>query len=177
MELSDSVIEVAVRELPPEIFAISGNEIIEKLKSRRDGLNGYAVEFSHLLSKQAMVMGSEDEEWFVIERLDDKQTLVKMYKINDDGKKGKKLFERIFANDFTKEIHIYGLGGDDCFEVLGKTNKGMQVFVSAGKGDDTLNNTATANKVKEQKIVYVDREYSEVKKVGEKTIIELIEKK
>ena len=36
--VSDSVIETAIKKQPPEIFAIRGDKLIKKLKSRRDGL-------------------------------------------------------------------------------------------------------------------------------------------
>src|SRR4051812_12306974 len=40
--LTDKIIERSVQRLPPEIFAVSGNELITKLKSRRDHLAKYA---------------------------------------------------------------------------------------------------------------------------------------
>ncbi len=175
-ELSDGVLEEAVRALPKEIFNISGEEIIAKLKSRREGLIEYAVEYYQCLAKEPMVLGSDEREWFLIERLDDTQTSVKVFKMEGDGKKGKKLYERIFPTNDTKEIHVYGFGGDDCFEVKGNVSKGINLFVSAGEGEDTFDNESTIRKKKNKAMVYVDNE-SHVSVVDEKTIIPLIEKK
>jgi hypothetical protein len=41
-ELTDSLIESSIRRMPPELFKISGETIIAKLKSRRDDLQRYA---------------------------------------------------------------------------------------------------------------------------------------
>ncbi len=49
--VSDSVIESAIKKQPPEIFAIRGNELIEKLKSRRDGFLKHVMKYYDLLQK------------------------------------------------------------------------------------------------------------------------------
>ena len=49
--ISDSVLESAIRKQPPEIFAIRGNELIEKLKSRRNGLQKQAMKYYSFLSR------------------------------------------------------------------------------------------------------------------------------
>lgn len=49
--VTDSVIEAAIKKQPKEIFAIGGNEIIRKLISRRDGLLKHAMEYYSFLSK------------------------------------------------------------------------------------------------------------------------------
>ena len=50
--ISDSVIESAIKKQPPEIFAIRGNDLIEKLKSRRDGLLKHAMKYYYFLNRQ-----------------------------------------------------------------------------------------------------------------------------
>ena len=49
--VTDSVIEAAIKKQPKEIFAISGTEIIAKLISRREGLLKNAMEYYEFLSK------------------------------------------------------------------------------------------------------------------------------
>ncbi len=43
--VSDRVIETAIKKQPKEIYAISGNELIEKLKSRRDGMLKHGMKY------------------------------------------------------------------------------------------------------------------------------------
>jgi len=49
--ISDSVLVSAIRKQPPEIFAIRGNELIEKLKSRRNGLLKQAIKYYSFLNR------------------------------------------------------------------------------------------------------------------------------
>ena len=49
--VSDSVIESAVKKQPPEIFNIRGKELIEKLRSRRDGLFRHVMKYYSFLQK------------------------------------------------------------------------------------------------------------------------------
>ena len=49
--VSDSVIESAIKKQPPEIFAIRGEELIERLKSRRDGLLRHVMKYHHFLQR------------------------------------------------------------------------------------------------------------------------------
>ena len=57
--LTDTVIIQSIKELPPEVFAISGNAIIEKIKSRRDKLHVYAEAFYSMLVKDIKRKGTE----------------------------------------------------------------------------------------------------------------------
>jgi hypothetical protein len=50
-DVTDSVIEAAIKKQPKEIFAMDGNELIVKLISRRDGLLKHAMEYYSFLSK------------------------------------------------------------------------------------------------------------------------------
>lgn len=49
--VTDSVIELAIKKQPPEIFAIHGDELIEKLKSRRDGLFKHVMKYYFFLKR------------------------------------------------------------------------------------------------------------------------------
>jgi hypothetical protein len=50
--IQDSVIESAIKKQPPEIFAIRGNELINKLKSRRDGLLKHGMKYYSFLTSK-----------------------------------------------------------------------------------------------------------------------------
>jgi hypothetical protein len=53
--ISDSVIESAIKKQPKEIFAINGNELIEKLKSRRDGMLEHVMKYYSFLHSRETV--------------------------------------------------------------------------------------------------------------------------
>jgi hypothetical protein len=87
--LTDAVIEAAVKQLPPEIFPISGNKIIATLKARRSHLNEWATEYYKFIAKEVDVVGSNRKEFFEINRRD-KETAVSIYGTSKEGaRKGK----------------------------------------------------------------------------------------
>lgn len=49
--ISDTVVESAIKKQPPEIFAIRGNKLIERLKSRRDGLRTHVMKYYYFLQR------------------------------------------------------------------------------------------------------------------------------
>jgi hypothetical protein len=81
--LTDSVIEKSIRQMPPEIFAISGNDIIAKLKSRRSHLEEYATKYYLFLSKNVDIVGSQEREHFEVKHLNDKETEVNIFDLEE----------------------------------------------------------------------------------------------
>ncbi|HUS03489.1 MAG TPA: hypothetical protein VMY77_17235, partial [Chitinophagaceae bacterium] len=112
--LTDAVIENSVKKLPPEVFPISGPEIIAKLKSRRDHLVEYANAYYAVLAKEVDIVGSKQNELFEIVKGDAGEVTVNMYR---DNTKSKPLYTRTFLQGETKEIRIYGLDGNDKFNI------------------------------------------------------------
>lgn len=115
-ELTDQVIEDAVKHMPENIFPLHGNEIISKLKSRRDKLGKAASKYYKLLAKDIDVTGSSKKETFIIKRLDGHNTEVTVLNSDSDT-----IFHRLVFGKETREIRLYGLGGDDVFNITGKT--------------------------------------------------------
>ncbi|HEV8081535.1 MAG TPA: hypothetical protein VGP43_12550, partial [Chitinophagaceae bacterium] len=131
--LTNSVIESAIKQMPAEIFAISGNEIIAKLKSRRDLLAIYATQYYHFLAKEVEIVGSKKHELFEVSRLNDNETAINLYKVNKDGEKKKEPFySRVFKTGETKEIRLYGLSGNDVYKINGKVNHGITIRIIGG---------------------------------------------
>ena len=138
--LTDAVIESSVKQLPAETFPISGNEIITKLKSRRDHLQEYARTYYLFLAKEVDITGSMDNEMFEVKRSDDGSTAVNIYKITNEGKiKNKPLYSRVFYKNETKEIRLYGLGAADKYEVSGKAGNAITVRLIGGPDKDEYN--------------------------------------
>ncbi|MEO7523713.1 MAG: hypothetical protein ABIT58_06435, partial [Ferruginibacter sp.] len=116
--LTDAVIDSAIKLLPSEVYDISGPEIASKLKSRRDHLIEYAEEYYKVLAKSVDITGSYERELFEVKRSNDGTTQVNIYKIsNKDKIKDKPLYTRTFYKNETTEIRLYGLGGEDQYDV------------------------------------------------------------
>ena len=135
--LTDNVIELAVQQLPPEIFPISGNKIISNLKERRNKLVNYARDYYLFLAKEVDVPGTADNEKFEIKRNEDASTQINIYKITNQGKtKEQPFYSRTFYNNETKEIRLYGIGAADVYEVTGNADKAIKIRLIGGPGKD-----------------------------------------
>src|SRR6185503_13805548 len=138
-DLTDAVIEKGMRQLPAELFAIHGESIISKLKSRRDDLEKYAKNYYDFLSHHVDLVGSQKKELFEINRIDKEETQISIYQITKEGKiKNKPYYSRVFRDNETKEIRIYGLEGTDVFKQTGNSDGGVKVRIVDPERQDSL---------------------------------------
>ena len=137
--LTDRVIEQAIGLLPREVFPVSGNEMISKLKSRRNHLTEYATTYYKFLAKDVDIPGSDKKEFFEINRVNENGTTVKIYKIKKDGDRKKEPFyNRTFLTTETNEIRLYGMDDNDVFRINGSASKGILVRIIGGQGKDSI---------------------------------------
>lgn len=155
--LTDSVIEKAVHQMPPEVFAISGKEIIHDLEARRNQLRVYADKYYLFLSKEVELIGSQGTDYFTVDRLTDSTTSVKFFNIDKHGKIVKyPYYSRIFKTGETKKIRIFGLSGKDVYKTTGKVNKGITLQLIGGDKRDSMQlNSLIGNRT--QTYVYDDK--------------------
>jgi hypothetical protein len=125
--------------VPPEIFAISGKEIIKDLEARRNQLLHYADQYYLFLSKEVELIGSQGTDYFLIDRLTDSTTSVKFFNIDKDGNIVKwPYYSRVFKTGETKKIRIFGLSGKDVYKTTGKVNKGITLQIVGGDKRDSM---------------------------------------
>jgi hypothetical protein len=130
--LTDSVIVKSIQQLPPEVFAVSGNEIISKLKQRRDKLQFYAAQYYLMLAKEVEINGSKQKEHFEVKKISDNEIAVSVYRINNKGEKDiVPYYKRTFNSNETKRITLYGFDGDDVFDVHKDTNP-FKIIIQKG---------------------------------------------
>ena len=63
---TDTVIDQAVTQLPPEIYQLDEKKMAAKLKSRRDLLSKAGMRYYRFLSKEVNVVGSNKNEYFKV---------------------------------------------------------------------------------------------------------------
>ena len=145
--LTDSLIESSIRKLPAELFSISGPEIISKLKSRRDLLLETAEKYYKFIAQEVDVVGSEQNELFHINKINDEEVYVKIYDLNKEGfPKDSPFYSRHFHRDFTDEINIYGLKGRDIYRIEGSANNRIRIRIVGGPERDSINNLSSSSK-------------------------------
>jgi hypothetical protein len=138
--LTDSLIISAVRKLPRDVFAIEGNKLIFTLIQRKNRLEEASEIFYKNIMKYVEIRGSNKREFAEINRLDDENVSVKIFKRDKDTgeKKGTPFYSRTFNCSETKEIRVLLLGGDDYALVKGNVNSSIDVIINGGKGDNVL---------------------------------------
>lgn len=146
--LTDYVIERSVRQMPPELFAISGEEIISKLKSRRNDLPHYAEKYYMHISKEVDIVGSKQDELFEINKINNNELQLNIYDLNKENlPKKDPFYSRTFRRDETEEIRLYGLDGNDIYRIQGDGNNKITIRIIGGIQKDSVSNH-TAAKVK-----------------------------
>lgn len=152
--MTDAVIEEAVQQLPENIRTISGPELAAKLKSRRDKLPQVAEQYYEYLAKAVDVAGSDKHERFIVERLNDDKTRLTVYKISKEGEVLDSLYQRTFYTNETKELRLYGLGGEDEFKVSGNVKKGIRVRIIGGGDGDLIVDSSRVSGPGKYTVVY-----------------------
>lgn len=142
-KMTDDVIERALAQQPREIQGIHTQWLIDILKERRKYLALDVMEYYHFLSEEVEVTTSDKKEFFDISRNDDGSLGLKIYKITNEGEQSTKLFDRTFDPKDTKEVRLYGFGGDDRFVVNGNSDK-IRLRMIGGDGQDHFEYKGTA---------------------------------
>lgn len=139
-KLTNSLIDSAVKKLPPEIFPIAGNEIAAKLKFRRDSLSCISNEFYNLINSVIDIYCTNKDDYVDVKRISNSKTSVSVFKINKKSrlKKGIPLYQKTFDNNITDEIRIYLLKGNDKVMLSGKVSQSPVVRIIGGKGKDVV---------------------------------------
>ncbi|WP_437921948.1 BamA/TamA family outer membrane protein [Sphingobacterium sp. LRF_L2] len=134
--LSDSLIEGAIAQMPDTIVALSGGELIHNIKSRRDELNQIGIDYYHALARVIDIPLSAKNEFVDLDYNKDGSISLKVLNKKKDGSEGRELIKRKFTPNETKELRIYGIDGEDVYNVHGSGKSPIKVRVIGGKGYD-----------------------------------------
>lgn len=136
-KLTDQKIHTAIQKMPPEIYPISGPKIINKLVSRKKVLKKESLNYYKFLAKEVDVLGSNENEKFSLSNFNDSLMLtVFSYRKNADT--NFVMYQRIFDQNETQEIRLYGFNGADRFEVDSGLNSSIRVRMIGGRGNDSF---------------------------------------
>ncbi len=139
--LTDSVIDAAVRGLPPEYYRAGGAALARALQRRRDHLPEIAAAYYALLAEVVDIHGTDEGDVAEIERQGGGRVQVQL----SAARSGRDpYFRRTFDRRDTREIRLYLHDGDDRLVVRGSDPSGPLVRVIAGAGDDELLDSAQA---------------------------------
>jgi hypothetical protein len=156
--MTDELIESSIKKMPPEVFPISGPEMIRKLKARRDKLVTYTGDYYDFLTRHVNVVGSKESEYFEVKRLNDEETIVNVYDLDKGVQEKKPFYSRILKTSETKDVRLYGVGGNDVFKIDGTTNEGIKVRVVGGPEADTIIDNSVVTSGTKKTGIYDDKD-------------------
>lgn len=138
-KLTDTVIDEAVNNLPPEIQKIESHELTRRLLDRREMLPALSDQFYKNLARYVDVRLSRKNEFVTVDRLANGDVAVKVFK--RDKETGEKradavVYDRTIILGETAEARIYLMGGDDKVEVTGNASSSIIVRTMGGEGRD-----------------------------------------
>lgn len=136
--MTDSVIERTISVLPPPLRATAGGEIAAVLVQRRALLPAMAGAAYRLLAGTVDVVGTDQPEVAVVERLNDDSVSIRITTRGGAEGGGTVLFARTFKRSETEEVRLHLNGGDDRVMVTGSTGSSITVRVIGGAGADTV---------------------------------------
>jgi hypothetical protein len=132
VRLTDSVIDGAVRRLPPEYYRSNGAELARALKRRREGLPGAAHDLYALLARDVDIRLTAEPELVAVERLADGRVSVRVFRRDPArGPASVPYFARTFDRAESNEIRLYLAGRDDSVVVSGQAVRSILVRVIA----------------------------------------------
>ena len=136
-KVTDAVIEEAARAMPLEWRRIDEERLVRILKARRDALPEIADRYYRHLADRVDVYLTHRSERVEAARRDGEMEVV-VHRLDVDGKPaGEPTFRRVFSEDETAEVRVYGLDGNDRVDVTG--GGGIRLRFVGGNGADTLN--------------------------------------
>ncbi|GLU56537.1 metallophosphoesterase [Dyadobacter frigoris] len=154
--MTDEVIENAFTDWPDKAREMAAPLVIKSIKTRRDNLLELARKHYEFVSESVNVIGTEENERFEVERIDDQHTRVTVSELNKKGEIKQQNYRRVFDNQITKTINVYGNGDDDEFIVTGDVSKGIKVRLIGGTGKDIFTDGSIVRGGGKKTIVYDD---------------------
>ncbi len=141
-QLTDQVIADALHVWPAEVQKMSTTEFNQKLRSRREQLPAVADKFYQLLAREIELPGTDEAERFVVEAVGTDKVRVQLFRLLPQG--DQLISQRTFEARQTRIIRIFGLGGNDAFEVRGALSSQFTISLYDGAGQDLFTATLPA---------------------------------
>ncbi len=135
--LSDETINEAMRKMPPEIYAIRGQELANRVISRRNQLREQSLRYYKFLSKEVNILGSNEAEKFTVTKDGDK-LLVTVYSYRKNTDTNFVMYRRSFDPKETQEIRMFGFNGNDKFDIDTAISSKIRILMIGGRGDDSF---------------------------------------
>jgi hypothetical protein len=145
--VTDSVLEAALQRLPPEIYQIRHDELLNTLKSRRDAIPAAMQSFYRFIHKIVDIRISDKHEWVSIRSTNNKALQVSIFKKSKEGAVSDTILSGYFEPDITKEIRLFVADGWDSVTIDNPTSP-IRIRLVGGKGRKVYHVLQAKKKIK-----------------------------
>ncbi|WP_342646033.1 BamA/TamA family outer membrane protein [Mucilaginibacter sp. CSA2-8R] len=142
---TDAVLEAGLKRLPPEVYQLRHQELLDKLKQRRNHIPAAIDEYYRFINKTVDLRTSDKNELITILDAPDKGMRIQITKLNKSGQpKEALLLDHVYRPEITKEIRIYTEGGNDQVKI-NAANSPIRIRVIGGSTGQKLYDVEQAN--------------------------------
>lgn len=135
--LTDAVINRALTTGPAETQAVLAVRLGPLLRARRGQLAAVARRYYELLAEDAWLVGTDKAERFVVSGAGPGRLRVQLL-ARRPPQPDSLIAERVYEQQATRHLHLYGLAGNDVFELVGPIAPGFTVNLYDGAGHDQV---------------------------------------
>ena len=131
--LTDAVIAEALHTVPAEVRTAVAARLAPRLRSRRAQLGAAARQYYQLLAREAWLVGTDGPERFVV-GTDGPGRVRVVVKAIRAFKADSTVAVRVYDDHDTRQVELYGLGGNDLFELHGLGKSATLIHLYGGAG-------------------------------------------
>jgi hypothetical protein len=135
--LSDAALRHALAAGPPETQLQIAAAFLPIMQARRAQLPAIAQQFYGILAREAWLIGTDAPERFILRAEGPNRVRVQVLALAADSLPHL-LSEQTFDVRHTRRLDLFGLGGDDVFELHGPLRPGFAIGLHGGNGHDRV---------------------------------------
>ncbi|MBT9392387.1 hypothetical protein KLP40_04360 [Hymenobacter sp. NST-14] len=162
--LSDAAITRALAVWPAEVREVSQADFTRKLRARREQLPAVADKFYTLLARDIELPGSDEAERFVVEPAGPDAVRVQVFRLLPTGTA--LLHQRTYTSAETRSLKLFGLGGNDTFEIRGEPTAKIEIGIYDGAGEDRIEATPAPAKRPGSRLTIYDNADGNTLRIG-----------
>jgi hypothetical protein len=144
--LPDAVLAAAVRAVPLEARAQMAEALLPDLRRRRWAMPAAAARYYQVLQAEATIVGTDAAERFVVQAAGPGQVRLQVW-ARRPARPDSLLGTQRYTVRHTRRLSIYGLGGNDLFELRGALAPGFAVWLDGGGGSNQFTQPAPAQQL------------------------------
>jgi len=145
-DVTDSVLNVALRQLPESSYELRNEKLMKILKSRRADLPRAMSAYYYFLNRNVFIQTSDKNEFIKIKDTLNNEMQVSIYKLSKEGKIKQPIFSKTYDPSVTKEIRFFIGNGNDSI-VIDDRKSDIKLRFSGKEGPKQFKLIESENKV------------------------------